>query len=249
MPVTFVTFGLGYLAIIGIPPFAGFFSKDPIIETAFGRRRKGLLFGGAALLGAGHHRVLHDPRDADDVLRDREALAETHPHESPAVMGWPMVVLAVGRSAPVRCWPSAAPIGSTGSNRRRQPRARARGARWMMTVGRSGGRRVGVASPTGCTPATTSREAPPQDVRCSRSPPADLYGDAFNEAVFMRPWPAAHPNLVVVDDVAVDGRYPRLAHLVGRSPTARAWQNRVRPVVCAVDVGRSGPGDSPPFSR
>ena len=35
MPVTFVTFGLGYLAIIGVPPFAGFFSKDAIIETAF----------------------------------------------------------------------------------------------------------------------------------------------------------------------------------------------------------------------
>ncbi|NBU93359.1 MAG: NADH-quinone oxidoreductase subunit L [Actinobacteria bacterium] len=35
MPITFVTFGLGYLAIIGIPPFAGFYSKDKIIETAF----------------------------------------------------------------------------------------------------------------------------------------------------------------------------------------------------------------------
>ena len=34
MPVTFVTFSMGYLAIIGILPFAGFFSKDPIIEAA-----------------------------------------------------------------------------------------------------------------------------------------------------------------------------------------------------------------------
>jgi NADH-quinone oxidoreductase subunit L len=31
MPITFVTFGLGYLAIIGVPPFAGFYSKDAII--------------------------------------------------------------------------------------------------------------------------------------------------------------------------------------------------------------------------
>ena len=32
-PVTFATFGLGYLAIIGIPPFSGFFTKDGIIEA------------------------------------------------------------------------------------------------------------------------------------------------------------------------------------------------------------------------
>ena len=35
MPITFVTFGLGYLAIIGVPPLSGFFSKDNIIEAAF----------------------------------------------------------------------------------------------------------------------------------------------------------------------------------------------------------------------
>jgi NADH-quinone oxidoreductase subunit L len=53
MPITFVTFGLGYLAIIGVPPFAGFYSKDAIIETAFNAGGlKGILLGGAALLGA-----------------------------------------------------------------------------------------------------------------------------------------------------------------------------------------------------
>ena len=54
MPITFVTFGLGYLAIIGVPPLSGFFSKDPIIETAFAAGGlRGWLLGGAALLGAG----------------------------------------------------------------------------------------------------------------------------------------------------------------------------------------------------
>src|SRR5699024_4889552 len=50
MPVTFVPFGLGYLAIIGIPPFAGYFSKDKIIEAAFADN---ILIGICALIGAG----------------------------------------------------------------------------------------------------------------------------------------------------------------------------------------------------
>src|SRR5260370_6438412 len=35
MPITFVTFGIGYLAIIRVPPFSGFFTKDPITDAAF----------------------------------------------------------------------------------------------------------------------------------------------------------------------------------------------------------------------
>ncbi len=75
LPVTFLTFTFGYLAIIGIPPFAGFWSKDKIIEAAFGDN---LVVGLAALVGAGDHRVLHDPRDADD-LRRQEALGGRRP--------------------------------------------------------------------------------------------------------------------------------------------------------------------------
>ncbi len=72
MKVTFVTFAFGYLAILGIPPFAGFFSKDKIIEAAFADN---LVIGLCASARRRHHRVLHDPGDADDLLR-REALGE-----------------------------------------------------------------------------------------------------------------------------------------------------------------------------
>ena len=53
MPITFVTFGLGYLAIIGFPGLSGFFSKDKIIEAAFAKGgTEGWILGGVALLGA-----------------------------------------------------------------------------------------------------------------------------------------------------------------------------------------------------
>ncbi|WP_181802158.1 NADH-quinone oxidoreductase subunit L [Streptomyces shenzhenensis] len=53
MPVTFVTFGLGYLAIIGFPGLSGFFSKDKIIEAAFAKGgTEGWILGTCALVGA-----------------------------------------------------------------------------------------------------------------------------------------------------------------------------------------------------
>src|SRR5581483_4072166 len=52
LPITFATFGLGYLAIIGLWPFAGYFSKDAIIESALGAGGiRGPALGGAAMLG------------------------------------------------------------------------------------------------------------------------------------------------------------------------------------------------------
>src|SRR4051812_37718670 len=108
LPITFVTFGLGYLAIIGVPPLAGFFSKDAIIDTAIGAGgTKGWLLGGAALLGAGltafyMTRVMLLTFFGEQRWRKAGASEATgdvtaaHPHESPVSMTAPMVVLAIG---------------------------------------------------------------------------------------------------------------------------------------------------------
>src|ERR1700678_1640893 len=54
LPITFATFGLGYLAIIGIPPFSGFFTKDGIIDAAWSKGgTSGYILAACAIIGAG----------------------------------------------------------------------------------------------------------------------------------------------------------------------------------------------------
>jgi NADH-quinone oxidoreductase subunit L len=117
MPVTFVTFGLGYLAIIGFPGLSGFWSKDKIIEAAFAKGgTEGWILGGVALLGAaitayymtrvmlltffGEKRWGTTPSpeqpSAEPAAETAGAHAEPHPHESPRSMTIPMIVLAFG---------------------------------------------------------------------------------------------------------------------------------------------------------
>jgi NADH-quinone oxidoreductase subunit L len=102
MPVTFATMTVGFAALAGLPPFVGFFSKDEVLglaaEHAFdgvdGFRPWLLLVVGyltAAVTAAYATRawlmVFFGPR--------RRAAYAVAPHESPALMRWPLVVLAV----------------------------------------------------------------------------------------------------------------------------------------------------------
>ncbi|WP_405839360.1 NADH-quinone oxidoreductase subunit L [Streptomyces platensis] len=98
MPVTFVTFGLGYLAIIGFPGLSGFFSKDKIIEAAFAKGgTEGWILGGAALLGAAITAFYMTRVMLMTFFGEKRWNPdEVHPHESPKVMTLPMIVLAVG---------------------------------------------------------------------------------------------------------------------------------------------------------
>ncbi|MFF3711933.1 NADH-quinone oxidoreductase subunit L [Streptomyces phaeochromogenes] len=102
MPVTFVTFGLGYLAIIGFPGLSGFFSKDKIIEAAFAKGgTEGWILGSVALLGAAitayyMTRVMLMTFFGEKRWQPDENGHEPHPHESPRSMTIPMIVLAFG---------------------------------------------------------------------------------------------------------------------------------------------------------
>ena len=90
--VTFWTFAMGYLAIIGFPFFAGYFSKDHIIEAAFGQST---LVGACALIGAGITAFYMTRLMLMTFFGERRWQDGVHPHESPKVMTVPLIILAV----------------------------------------------------------------------------------------------------------------------------------------------------------
>ena len=90
MPITFVTFLFGYLAIIGFPGFSGFFSKDKIIETAFGHS---FWVGLGALLGAGVTAFYMTRLMMMTFFSEKRWKEDVHPHESPKVMTYPLIAL------------------------------------------------------------------------------------------------------------------------------------------------------------
>ncbi len=100
MPFTALTFGLGYLAIIGVPPFSGFYSKDKIIETAFNAGGiKGIALGMATLLGA-VITAFYMTRVVILTFFGNERWGhKDEPEESPALMLIPIGLLSIGSIA------------------------------------------------------------------------------------------------------------------------------------------------------
>ncbi|MCX4091792.1 NADH-quinone oxidoreductase subunit L [Nocardia sp. alder85J] len=217
MPITFVTFGLGYLAIIGVPPFAGFFSKDRIIEAAFGYGGPaGTTLGVAALLGAGITAFYMTRVMLLTFFGPRRWAEDAHPHEAPVSMTGPMILLALGSV----CSGGLLVYGSSLVN-------------WLKPV-------VGEEHPEGSLPswAVTTlalvvvaagvavayrqygrREVPvaaPENVSAlTVAARRDLYGDAVNEAAFMRPGQYLTRSLVFVDTRGIDGLVNSTAALIG----------------------------------
>jgi NADH-quinone oxidoreductase subunit L len=219
LPVTFATFGLGYLAIIGVFPFAGFFSKDAIIEAALGSGGiQGYLLGGVALLGAGITAFYMTRVMLMTFFGEKRWAADTHPHEAPAVMTWPMIVLAVGSvfsggllavGGTLQHW--LEPVVGVHEASHAAPA-------WVISAVALAIVGVGVAVAywrygTRPVPATAPAEVSALTVAARR----DLYGDAFNEEVFMRPGGQLTRTLVEIDNQGVDGSVNAVAALVGRA--------------------------------
>ena len=208
MPITFVTFGLGYLAIIGVPPFAGFYSKDMIIETALNAGgAKGIILGTVTLIGAAitafyMTRVMiltfTSPKRWDD---------NQHPHESPALMWIPMAILAIGsvisgyllyRGKAFKHWLEPL-FEKHGEHTELLPPIVVSGLALTMVA-------IGVAIAVIKYQLSEVDSVAPEKVSIfTRIARRDLLQDDVNEALFMRPGQALTSALVKVDDSVVDG--------------------------------------------
>ncbi|NEM07374.1 NADH-quinone oxidoreductase subunit L [Geodermatophilus normandii] len=226
LPVTFVTFGLGYLALIGFPFLSGYWTKDAIIEAALDRGGwSGWLLGGVAVLGAGLT-AFYMTRLMIMTFFGRPRWAPSDPtrpvptpHESPTVMTVPMIVLAVGSVAAGFLLVVVAPLGD-----------------WLEPVFGVPEEAEHVVAPAVVGVVVTAvmalgvlaawlfvgrREVP--EVAPARVSPVvraarrSLYADAVNESLFMRPGQWLTRALVWVDNRGVDGAVNGLAATLGGS--------------------------------
>jgi NADH-quinone oxidoreductase subunit L len=219
MPITFWTMMAGYLAIIGMIPFSGFFTKDKIIEAAFDKGgTSGWILGICALLGAFITAFYMTRLMVMTFLGKRRWIDDVHPHESPPVMTVPMIVLAFGSvfaggllvlGGDFQRWltPSVGEPEEVGVHTI-NPTVLTALTLLVVIGGALGGwyafgrKAVPVRPPANVTPITIAARR-------------DLYGNAFNEAVFMRPGMWLDRFLVWLDNRGVDGAVNGVAAAFG----------------------------------
>lgn len=95
LPITHWTFVCGWLAIIGAPFFSGFFSKDEILWMAFHSPRGNPMLWLVAVIAAICTAFYMTRLMAMTFWGGSRVPKETHPHEAPATMAIPLIVLAV----------------------------------------------------------------------------------------------------------------------------------------------------------
>jgi NADH-quinone oxidoreductase subunit L len=210
MPITFITFGLGYLAIIGVPPFAGFYSKDMIIETALNAGGvKGILLGSIALFGAGLTAFYMTRVMILTFTGTKRWDDDAHPHESPILMWLPMAVLAIGSvvsgylftrgDALVHWLEPVVAAHEHGEHTYLLPPIVVSGLALTMVL-------IGVSIAVMMYVRRPVENVAPENVSpFTRIVRQDLLQDAANEAIFMRPGQALTSTLVTVDEKVIDG--------------------------------------------
>ena len=208
MPITFATFGLGYLAILGVPPFAGFYSKDMIIETAFNAGgAKGIILGTVTLIGAGITAFYMTRVMILTFTGTKRWDDQAHPHESPWLMWLPMAVLAVGsvtsgyllsRGDALVNWLHPLFAHEEEHGHLLEPIVVSALALTMVAIG------VAVAF-LKYSRQEVALVAPEEVSIFTKIARQDLMQDRFNEAVFMRPGQVLTSALVATDQAVIDG--------------------------------------------
>ena len=216
MPITFITFGLGYLAIIGVPPFAGFYSKDKIIEIALDAGgAKGIILGSITLLGAAITAFYMSRVMLMTFFGSKRWDAAAHPHESPALMTIPMVILAIGSVSagfifnlgdrfinflnPVFHSAHGGEGGHGESEHLLPPNVVSGLALAAVAIG------VSIAIAKYGRGKSIPATAPSEVSVWTKIARRDLLQDEINETLFMRPGQELTKALALVDDKVIDG--------------------------------------------
>jgi NADH-quinone oxidoreductase subunit L len=228
MPITFVTFGLGYLALIGFPFLSGYFSKDAIIEAAFAQPGwQGWVFGGLATLAAGltaFYMTRLMLMTFFGEQRWRELTSEDghdyHPHESPTVMTLPMILLAFGSVFAGLALSGGGLLAewlapSLGELEELEGGAVPHALVPVLVVGFSALGALIAYLTVGRHPTPVHRPEPVSlPVQAARR---DLYANAINETLIARPGVWLTRALVFFDNRGVDGAVNGTAALLGGS--------------------------------
>ncbi len=203
MPVTFLTFAMGYLAIIGFPGFSGFWSKDKIIETALADN---WVVGVLAILGAGITAFYMTRLMLMTFFTEKRWEKGVHPHESPQVMTVPLIVLAalsvLGGVMLLGDWivDFLAPV--TGTAAHEEPPIPAIAVTLVVVAVVA----AGVATAWFLVGKRDVPRTAPTDVSfATRAARQDLYGDAINDTLVVLPGGALVRSLTSIDKVGVDG--------------------------------------------
>jgi NADH-quinone oxidoreductase subunit L len=202
IPVTFLTFAMGYLAIIGFPGFSGFWSKDKIIETALA---DSWLVGLLALLGAGITGFYMTRLMLMTFFTNQRWEKDAHPHESPRVMTVPLIVLAalsvLGGVMLVGGWIQDFLAPVTGVAEHHDPPIPALAVTAIVVVVVA----IGVATAWVLVGKRDVPREAPQDVSfATRAARADLYGDAINDGLVVNPGRHLVSGLLTLDRKGVD---------------------------------------------
>ncbi|MGI8531568.1 MAG: NADH-quinone oxidoreductase subunit L, partial [Geodermatophilaceae bacterium] len=220
MKITFATFTLGYLALIGFPFLSGYYSKDAIIEAAFDKGGiSGVLLGGAAAVGAGLTAFYMTRLMLMTFFGEARWDKGVHPHESPTSMTAPMIVLSLGsvfagfllvNVFPLEQWLEPV-FGPRPESTHLIPPIVVTALVVVLVA-------VGIAAAwLFVGHREVARTAPVSVTGLVRAARANLYGDALNESVFMRPGQWLTRFLVYVDNKGVDGAVNGVAALMGGS--------------------------------
>jgi NADH-quinone oxidoreductase subunit L len=239
MPITFVTFAAGYLAIIGFPFFSGFYSKDHIIEVAF---EQGAVIGGLAMLGAGITGFYMTRLMLMTFYGSKRWAQDVHPHESPPVMTVPLIFLGIASVIGglvlnnwIVGWLNPAVGGEAPAETPSLLHFSTVAIVTLVVVAIGVGISVWIFGPRRQIPVT--QPANPSFLTVAGR--NDLYGDAFNEAVFMRPGQQLTAGLVRFENSGIDGAVNGTAAAIGgMSARLRRVQNGfVRSYALTMTVG------------